>query len=28
MSAPINGGITQTVVKRINIRSGKAVYIP
>ena len=28
MSAPINGGITQTVVKRINVRSGRAVYIP
>lgn len=28
MSAPINGGITQTISRRINVRSGRVVYIP
>jgi hypothetical protein len=28
LSAPINGGITQTVTKRINVSSGRAVFIP
>ncbi|MFN6291719.1 MAG: hypothetical protein ACK4WP_02175 [Candidatus Nanopelagicaceae bacterium] len=27
MSAPINGGITQSITKRLTVRSGRAVYI-
>lgn len=28
MTAPINGVITQTISRRLNVRSGRAVYIP